>query len=345
MPMTGEGRWRSGRRRASGPMRTVGGRGRIGAATVLLCALLLAACDGGIFGTGDGPDVGPPIDATPPSISGESSPGSGGSDTGAGDASDVDGETDGATGGTTGGTTGAPPSSGTDPEQPTLVPSSPFENTLVTGTTSTPRVRLVNASGARTTLVDADGEPLLPSALAPAQASAYVNVPLGTDSLRVRRLSGADAADVYRLEPLTLGASSVTTLVVRDTDGADGDVDVVPLRTLTSPDDPAQALVRIVQGARLSASDDAEPATETFTLVPGGASPGGAEVAFENISFDTSPDDIRYDAVPAGDYALSVSNDTMSPLPMSLEGGTVYTLVIIGAVRLLSVVDGAPGAR
>ena len=346
----------------------------------LLCALALAACDGGIFGTGDGSsdlpidaDAGNPSDTPAEGAPGEigdggaSAPEPVGSDD-AGETSGDDGGVSGSGtttggdtgGGTTGGTTGGMDGGDTGdddavPLQPgnlVSAPSSPFTNTQVTGTVpALPRVRLVNATRTSIALLDGGGVAVLASDVAPGEASEYAAVPLGTDSLTARRPSGAEGgeADSYRLEPLLLGTSTVTTLVVRDADDPDGSgdfdggIDIVPLVTLTSPDDAAQTFVRVVQGVGLSESPD-EVAVETFTLVPDGASPGGVEVTLGGVSFDDAPA-TDYRAAPAGDYLLSGSGGGVSPRPVSLAPDTVYTFVIIGADEVSSVIDGSPGAR
>ena len=319
---------------------------------VLALALSLFACDGGIFGTGDGDGGG--IVAPPGGNSGPPSPTDGQTAGGMGDAgggTDGDeagsGEDAGATDGEAGGD-----GAGGDAD----VPGTAFTNTLDVGTADEPRVRLVNASSRGVTLGDARSRPLLTGSVAPGGTSALAALPPDLDELRLR---GADIGDggtalLYRFAPLSLSMSSVTTLVVRDDGGADAEgsgVGAVALETRVAPSDPAQALARVVLGGMQDDPDGDEPTERVHRLVPAGESPGGVEVTFEPITFAGDPAS-DYRDVPAGDYRLvewlgteDGAGDGLAPRPVSLAPGSVHTFVIVDAATVIDVIDGTLPTR
>ena len=319
---------------------------------VLALALSLVACDGGIFGTGDGDGSGlatsPGGNSGPPSLTdgetaggmeGDVDGGSGGDETGSGENA---GATDGEGGGDTGGNAD--------------VPGAAFTNTLDVGTADEPRVRLVNASSRGVTLGDAENRPLLAGSVTPGETSVLAALPPDLDELRLR---GADTGEggtalLYRFAPLSLSMSSVTTLVVRDDGGANAEgrgVDAVALETRVAPSDPAQALVRVVLGGMQDDPDGNEPIERAHRLVPAGESPGGVEVAFEPVTFAGDPAS-GYRDVPAGDYRLvervgteDDAGDGPALRSVSLAPGSVHTFVIVDATTVIDVIDGVLPTR
>ena len=159
--------------------------------------------------------------------------------------------------------------------------------------------------------------------------------PVSLDTVRARALSIAgDDAVLARIDA-TLGAGSLTTLVVHA--GADDAAVVSPLRTRATTDDAGVALVRV---AYATGPARAAELVDAFSLVPAGDAPGASEAAFPAGTEDSIAS--GYVAVGAGDYALA--RDGAEGLPLSFAGGEVYTLLFSegadGRERLLTLIDG-----
>ena len=320
----------------------------------LLGAAVLGGCDGGIFGTGDG---GSNADMGLMGGAGAPEPGPG--------ALAVDGDAEGAP--DTDADDGAPsPSMAPQETQDADTaagepPASPIDNTLVGGTVETPRARVVNASTRPVGLTVTVGEVATlgaPGGLAPGTVGDYRDVDVEAGASALLLTDADDGETLYRFAPLNLGTSSVTTLLVRDvfSQTATGDgvpaIEAVALATLTASDDPAQARVRVALGGAFIDEADG-PAFPTFTLVPGGESPGGAEVTFGPIGLDGAGEveatmaartASAYRAVPAGDYTLREVDGRTEPRAITLPAGGVYTLVV-GGSGFIRVEDGRPGDR
>jgi len=156
-------------------------------------SLLLASCDGGLFGTGDGVEI-DPMDA-------------GGDNTGTT-------QTPGTTGGTTdntGGTT-VEHTAGAD-----NINSVSFQNMQPGGQSSIPRLRVLNVSPVDISIAANDDNNFFINALAPDQDTGLVDLPANTISLFV-----SDATDVnnpsvfHRFDPFSAAEFSVTTVIVRE---------------------------------------------------------------------------------------------------------------------------------
>ena len=186
--------------------------------------------------------------------------------------------------------------------------------------------------------------PLAGQEVPPGTTSALVELPHTPAELRLRGTD--DGALLYRLVPEALSVSSVTTIVVRDAEAsarASRGIGAIALETRLEPSDPAQALVRLVQGGMTSDPDEAGAGRTVYRLVPAGDSPGGVEVAFEAIGFDIDPV-TPYRDVPAGDYRLEgVAADgtgtTLSPRPVSIAPGRVHTFVVVDTDTVIDVID------
>ena len=300
--------------------------GRSGGALLLLGALALGGCDGGIFGTGDGsPSVDLPngFDSSGDNIAGTGQVGDG--------------------------------TQGTDgPDGSPAVPSLTFENALPTYAVASPTVRLVNASTLALALstdpADGAGGGVSSGPVVPGASSAHVAMPDTLEPLRVSRDGGepgtvADDTVLHDLEPLLLAPSSVTTVFTRDGGAGDGTIDAVALATRVASDDPMQALLRLVDARPDTAGGDA---AASYALVPSGADPGGVEALLESVTFavaaewgaDAGEPGAGYVPVPAGDYRLDGPDGAALLGALSLAGGEVVTLVRRADGDPLRVVDG-----
>jgi len=308
-----------------------------------VAALLLAGgCDGGIFGTGDGsPSPGEltisasPTDSLPDGGSADSvvepppmagPPSSAPDDTDTADLADAE----------------------VDDPQPTTdadmtLASQTLVNTLVADpTASEPRLRVLNTGPSGIALVGEGsgsagvGLPFV----AAGTASAYVSMPDGVSSLTLGRVQAPgdepELSSAQRLGPLLLDPASVTTLLVRDAPGA---VAVAALPTLLASDDSELALVRLVTGGGIQPADGGPVLGATYTLVPGGANPGGVAVELGSFAFGGEPA-ADYLSVPAGDYRLESSTPALPAQALSFTGGSVRTLVVFESGELLVVADG-----
>lgn len=277
---------------------------------VLLFTAFLPACDGGLFGTGDGSTI--EIDAD------NSVNAPGGLDNGSG-TSDQDGMTE------------TPVEGGDQASTDGIFPKLGFDNLVVSTGNSQPLVKLVNTTSISLNIVN-NTTTLFDNAIAPGNSSKSIAVPVTTRSLKI--IPGARLEDtLFEISPLNIAAFSATTLVARNampdtgtgTVGlTDSGIDVVPLRTAAAIDDTNLALVRIIQSVPLDINDsDAD-----FILVPKGDSPGPAESRFPATSFSRALS-ADYQTMGAGTYVLEDSLERFDPSPVVLSGGKVYTLIIV----------------
>lgn len=313
------------------------GRPMLATLTALLLLLSLGACDGGIFGTGDGSDIIHPDNAE-------------GSDT-------DNGSTDGASGGATGGEeqpdAGAPSepddsdTGGSDVGEEAASEQRAFENLQAGSDRDVPLLSVINLSQSRiTAFSDADAEALFAPAIQAGETSAPVAVPLSSQSLSVVL---ADTASLQlQLSPLNLGVSSVTTLIVRDrfadaqtdsnnTDPESGEpvVDILALPSSLSPSNDALARVRILQAYAL----EGDARTAQMLLLPAGNNPGGSEVSLGSVSPDSFQQMPDYREVTAGSYAVQDSLQRFTPVPLTLDEGQSYTLILTGSEAPIMIVQ------
>lgn len=115
--------------------------------------------------------------------------------------------------------------------------------------------------------------------------------------------------------------STLTTLLIREEVSG---INAVALVTETQTSDPGLARVRVVQGDTLgNASLESE-----LRLQSSGDNPGGMDISLGPLSFDQPQSD--YNELLAGDYELIDLANRFAPVPVTLSGGTVYTLVLTG---------------
>ncbi len=302
-------------------------------AGALLLLLSLSACDGGIFGTGDGGDVILPDDVEGSGSSNGSGDGTAGAD---------QGETD-------GGET-ADPDDGEDDDTASGdgadLQARPFENLQIASNRDTPLLSMINLSQSSVIVVaDTGTAALFDPAVQSGQVASPVDVPLASEALRVIETDGNTAQ--WLLSPLNLGASSVSTLIIRDAvadnpadsssdepDAFTPRLDVLALPSRLLPDSDGLVRVRLLQAYAI---DGDERAAEMM-LLPAGETPGGSEVSLGSVSpagFQQAP---AYREVMAGSYELRDSLQRFAAVPLTLDAGQSYTLIITGSESVLRVV-------
>lgn len=188
---------------------------------MLVVLSLISACDGGLFGTGDGGTV---IDAE--NTAGLEPP--------------------------TGGDMGSAPDS-VDNQDNTIQQA--FENLLIGGVQDIPLLTAINLSTRQITVSAQTSDGSLPdTALQPEENSGTLSMAPGENTLTIKDTQ--TAATLFTISPLNLGTSSLTTVIVREIQGVP---DIVLLRSSSDSGDPAVALLRIVLLNPLDEGD--EPAT------------------------------------------------------------------------------------
>ena len=244
----------------------------------------ISACDGGLFGTGDGLPV----------ITDNS------------DVSEAGGDI-----------TIAP---GADIAPTPTTPTS-FDNLQVGTTATTPLVNVINVSDqAIITLLSDDNNPLFTDPIAAGTFTQTAELQLGENNLTI--IDAQTSEELLTISPLNVGASSLTTLIVRS--NAMLELDVVALRSSSVSLTPTMAQLRMVQSSLVSNTDVAA----TFSLQPSGDSPGAAEVNYPNISV-ASASSASYQSVSPGDYLLVDSLERISPELVNLQAGKIYTLIFV----------------
>ncbi len=312
------------------------GRAVLGTLAALLLLLSLGACDGGIFGTGDGSDIIQPDNAEDSDTANGSTDGAGGA-TGGEEQPDAGGppEPNDADSGEAGGDEGA------------ASEQRAFENLQAGSNRDVPLLSVINLSQSRiTAFSDAAPAALFASAVQAGEVSAPVAVPLSSQSLSVVL---ADTASLQlQLSPLNLGVSSVTTLIVRDrfagaqtdsnnTDPESGEpvVDILALPSRLSPSNDALARVRMLQAYALAG----DTRTAQMLLLPAGSNPGGSEISLGSVSPDSFQQIPDYREVTAGSYAVQDSLQRFAPVPLTLDAGQSYTLILAGSEALIVIVQ------
>ena len=310
------------------------GRGYIRFASLLLL-VTISACDGGIFGTGDGGDNGTTI------IPSDMSPDNNGAAP-TDPPSGIDGAvTDGAT--TDGSTTGGATTDGqaTPPESPGNVSSSSFNNTISTTSRDDALVRVVNAHPALqdsivVTINAAQDSPLLPlPGLDYIHGSSdYLSLsPDQSTSMEILLAENFRAGlfDLSRdLQPLELATGSITTVIVRETPATrSGVFDVLPLTT-QSTSGGATASLRVVHAAGSIAGTNEEINVIVF---PAGGTADQAVAQYEPLEYTRQPNS-EYVEITPGQYTIQINNAgteveiTSNINPISLAVGQTATVVI-----------------
>ena len=252
---------------------------------LILLACLLSACDGGLFGTGDGQTIVDEVAAL---------------DNGTGDDAVatpiVDGEP--------------------------VIPAQSFENLQIGTTTTAPLINVINVSDqAVLARLDTTDNTLFTEAIAPATFSQVAQLQLGENSLTL--INPDTSEELLSIRPLTVGASTLTTLIVRNT--TTQELNAVLLSSMSISLTPTVAQLRIVQADLLSNEDMAA----TFSLLPSGNEPGSAEVNFPDISVATASS-ANYQSIGPGGYVLADSLGRIELESLNLQAGKIYTLIVLG---------------
>ena len=284
----------------------------------LILLTLLTACDGGIFGTGDGSNdadiVGVDASDSGPSNTGDDNDGTENTSMGTEEESEAE----------------SPETSTDDIEAPRAA----FENLLVGSNTDTPQVTLLNNSSLELNIsLSTSSELLFPDNIAPGQTSALTLLPSVETELVL--IDSVDATALSVLSPLNLGAFSVTTLIARDqlelseqteTASVLPPVELVALASNTIAPDNSTATIRLLQVYPLDNNDTAA----AMILTPAGSNPGATNVALGTISAASLGQDSTYQTINAGDYQLVDALARFAPVSLSIEAGVVYSLLISG---------------
>lgn len=323
---------------------------------LFFAALLLSACDGGIFGTG-GPDsieMNASSSADIPFTEGvdaENASDSQGTTETAGSGTDEAGNA--ATGGLNGADAtdgsadaGATDSATTDggfapgnsdgegtteagdttsnlsPESP-MVDTNRFTNNQASLIDTAPQINVINATSLSINVVETgvQAQPVLFGA---------GGIAMNTLSNRAALLESETSLDIvdnntqteriFSFTDFAANDSTFTTLLVRQNGEQ---IDAVPLITLTATQDVTLAKVRVIQAM---AYNDAS-AQATVSLQSAGANPGGVDVIFGPLSF-ISPE-TSYIDIPKGDYELIDSLGRVQNQALNFSGGNVYTVVLL----------------
>ncbi|MDB4224610.1 hypothetical protein N9850_12630 [Granulosicoccus sp.] len=251
---------------------------------LILLACLLSSCDGGLFGTGDGQII---VEADNSNI---------------GVGNDV---------------VATPTVDGSSAVTP-----QPFENLQIATTITAPLINIINVSDqAVLARLDTNNNTLLTASIAPTTFSQVAQLQLGENNLVL--INPDTSEELLNIRPLTVGASSLTTLIVRNTPTQD--LNGVLLSSMSISLTPTVAQLRIVQADLLSNEDTAA----TFSLLPSGNEPGSAEVNFPDISVATASS-ANYQSIGPGGYALTDSLGRIDTEFLTLQAGKIYTLIVLG---------------
>lgn len=252
-----------------------------------LLACVLSACDGGLFGTGDGQNI--VVDNTVTSD-----------------------------GGFGGDVANAP-----EGENDVDATTESFDNLQIGTTTTTPLINVINVSDrVITARLDTNNRPIFTAPIAVGTFSQTAQLQLGANNIALFDTETTEELLVVR--PLNVGESTLTTLVVRN--HVTQVIDVVLLSSRSMTLTPSVAQVRMVQANLLSTDDT----IATFSLLPSGNSPGGAEVSFSDVS-QALANAADYRSVSPGDYLLVDSLARIDSEPLTLQAGKIYTLIIVGS--------------
>lgn len=305
--------------------------------TMLVSVLLLAACDGGIFGTGGADD----IMVNTPDLTSENLPNTdqGTSSSATGDAGDSN--STGAValeGGTVGDSPTSPIDTGTgttgagtgDADASTFELSvsagndGTFVNATPTLSDSDAQLVVINTSSLTLDIVSRDtdqGAVIFEVAdVAPNTSSESTTLSANVTNLTIAE-SNNPTQVLISYSQFIADPSTLTTLFIReDTTG----INSVALVTETKTSGPGLAKVRIVQGGTLG---DALVDSH-LQLQSAGDNPGGVDINFGPLSFDRQRTD--YIELFAGDYELIDLAKRFSPVAVTLSSESVYTLLLIG---------------
>lgn len=296
-------------------------------AACLLLFVTVSACDGGIFGTGDGNDTGATV--VPPNMSTDSNGAAPVESPPGVDGSTTDGNT--SDGATTDGQGDMPGETGDSS-------SSAFENSIGVTNRSDALIRLVNANSVLQdsivmTVNNKREQPLvpLPGLNYIEGKREYLDIPAAESTSLEVLLADDFSAGRYglskNLKPLALAAGSVTTLIVRETpEYLPEEFEVLPLITLSTTGNN-NASLRVVHAAKSFTAGSAI----NVILLPSASDQ--AVAGYVPLEFSSQPDS-AYVTVAPGQYRVQfetagVSIGLSSSInPIELTAGQTVTLII-----------------
>lgn len=276
---------------------------------------VLSGCDGGLFGTGTGEDndVIAPIASADTEETDINEPGTG----------DTASESE-----TTGSAAESPSGSTTDSDSQSI--STSFSNTTPSGidtlSVDVPSLKLINLTDFALTVTTMDNQSNSQSVDVAAQStSELLSVNTGESVVGINTEDNGVA--IASINPLNASSDSLTTLIIdansETVDSSMQDTSLLALDTRAVVSASGMAELRIISTPGASP----ELATSSFTLTPLADDNSGAELVLsianaENAAIGT------YSLANAGDYLLSTSDGSFSPVPITLSTDVLYTLII-----------------
>ena len=254
-------------------------------------SLLLASCDGGLFGTGDGHNNNVMVN----NEAGANTDATTGTTTGGEATSDTMGVTDGST--------------------------AAFDNMQPGGQSAAPQMRVLNLTQINVQ-VSVNGNAFI-SDLAPERDSGRVELPVDATQLLftdITTTSEDGQTAFHTIEPFNAAEFSISTIILRRQ--VDDSVGVITLTTQAEATDSTTALARLVQTATLGDVNR----SSTITLVATEPNNSGSDVDFDGLSFDTQA--TQYANILPGSYTLTDADNRFTSENITIEAGRVYTVVI-----------------
>ena len=270
---------------------------------VVCLSLLLASCDGGLFGTGDGTNNNIMID-------------------GEAGATNGDMETGGNTGTSTGATDGETTADSASSQNDSNPTTEAFDNMQPSGQIAAPQIRVVNLTQINVQVSVHDKVAI--SELQPGQDSGRVELPVDATQLlfaNAATLSADDSVAFHTIKPFNAAEFSITTIIMRRSD-VSGNIGVITLTTQSESTDPTTAIVRLVQTATLGDVSG----SSTITLEATEPNGSGSDVSFEGLSYEVQT--TGYVDVLPGSYTLTDTDSRFASESITIEAGHVYTIVI-----------------
>lgn len=271
---------------------------------VFCFALLLSACDGGLFGTGDGSES---LDVTG-SLASDQAPGT-----------DTENQTDDG---------GMDDPGNENPGTSETTGDVTFNNTTPAGTSiNLPGVKLINLSGVSLQIQlsrTQSDELMVPEVVQTSSTSSTLS--LNNTDNRVLVQTSDTLESVLTINPLTTASDSLTTILVSsrpDTDN--GPYSAFVFDTVAAEPNDGLIQIRVVSLIDNEATDT----PISIVLEPGINNNTGAQLQIS----DNTVNDIfigDYAANFEGQYTLRADNDAFTPVELELTGQQVYTVVISG---------------
>lgn len=285
--------------------------------TSLFMAGLLSGCGGGIFGTSDNNDMVDAASTTDTDLIENNQPEPGDN------TPDVEPDTG----------VNAPTSNGSDQaDNQTIIIN--FSNTTPSGldpfSTTVPALKLINLTDVAIIAFTGDEQTDNQSVNAESQStSELLNVNTGETQVSISvRESDVTIASISSLNAVE---DSITTLIITTsaTNTVNSDpagelmVSALALDTRVVTSSSSLSEVRVVS----TMATTANTAPPSFTLSPGEDNATGSELVLNNAN-QNNPSTGVYSVANAGNYILSPSDASFAAVPVSLEAGVIYTLVI-----------------